>query len=93
VTTGVELSAPGEAFAQAPHYLLDTRLMIAWARALAEAGELDKARHLAQRLREFHNPQADDFFAPCDVADDAAAPKPFQCEPPARVPAWREFVR
>jgi hypothetical protein len=93
VTTGVDLSTPGQAFAQAPHYLLDTRLMIAWARALAEAGELDKARHLAQRLREFHNPQADEFFAPCDAPPDEAAARPFQCGAPARVPAWREFLR
>ena len=43
------------AFERAPHYLLDTRLMMAWAKALAERGELDKARYLAARLREFRN--------------------------------------
>jgi hypothetical protein len=93
VTTGDDPSATGEDFALAPHYLLDTRLMIAWAGALADAGQLDKARHLAQRLREFHNPQADEFFAPCAAPRDEASPKPFQCEAPARVPAWREFLR
>ena len=47
--------------------------MIAWARRWHEAGEMDKARHLAQRLREFRNPQADEFFAVCDDAATAAA--------------------
>ena len=47
------------AFERAPHYLLDTRLMMAWAKALAERGEIDKARHVAARLREFRNDQAD----------------------------------
>ncbi len=67
VDDGVAASDP--AFEEAPHYLLDTRLMIAWAQALARAGELDKARHLAQRLREFRNPQADDFFDACDAVE------------------------
>ena len=58
------LDAPN--FHDAPHYLMDTRLMIAWARALAAAGQEDKARHLAQRLREFRNPAAAEFFAPCE---------------------------
>jgi O-antigen ligase len=54
-----------ESFERSPHYLLDARLMIAWAKALDEQGETDKARHLAARLREFHNEQADEFFAAC----------------------------
>ena len=91
-TVNDALPADDHAFAEAPHYLLDTRLMIAWAEALARAGELDKARHIAQRLREFRNPQADAFFAPCDTAD-AASPRPFQCEAPAVEPSWRDFLR
>ena len=97
------VAASDPAFALAPHYLMDTRLMIAWAKALARAGELDKARHLAQRLREFRNPLADEFFAECDavvvevdpvpeVAPTQAAP-PFQCQPPASPPDWRDFLR
>ena len=86
------MPAADPAFEQAPHYLMDTRLMIAWARALARAGELDKARHLAQRLREFRNPQSDDFFAPCDAPEASGAP-PFQCQPPATPPAWRDYLR
>jgi hypothetical protein len=55
-----------EAFDRAPHYLLDSRLMEAWARALAERGETDKARWIADRLREFRNESEEDFFAACD---------------------------
>jgi hypothetical protein len=77
---------------EAPHYLLDTRLMIAWAQALARAGELDKARHLAQRLREFRNPQADEFFEACDTPD-GSEPPPFQCQPPDSAPHWRDYLR
>ncbi|MBC7954807.1 MAG: polymerase, partial [Cytophagales bacterium] len=84
---------PGHAlkpFERATHYLLDTRLMVAWAKALARQGELDNARFIAARLREFRNPAADDFFAACKAA---AASAPFQCEAPGRQPDWREFVR
>jgi O-antigen ligase len=86
-------------FERATHYLLDTRLMMAWARALAQQGDLDAARTVAARLREFRNPGARDFFAPCAAAgaasspDGAASAAPFQCAPPARVPDWREFQR
>lgn len=91
-TTDERIAASAPAFAEAPHYLMDTRLMIAWAQALARAGELDKARHLAQRLREFRNPQADEFFAPCDEVP-AQEPRPFQCEAPAVAPSWRDYLR
>jgi hypothetical protein len=90
-TTDERIAASAPAFDEAPHYLMDTRLMIAWAQALARAGELDKARHLAQRLREFRNPQAEEFFAPCDEVP-AQEPRPFQCEPPVVAPSWRDYL-
>jgi O-antigen ligase len=77
------------ALQRASHYLLDTRLMTAWAVAYAERGDLDRARHLAERLREFNNPASATFFAPCQPA---AASAPFQCAPPARTLDWRDFV-
>ncbi len=82
------------AFARASHHLLDTRLMIAWAQALAQSGrsgDLDRARHLAARLREFRNPAADDFFAPCADPALATSAAPFQCQAPERVYGWRDF--
>jgi O-antigen ligase len=88
------------AFTRAPHYLLDTRLMAAWAKAFEERGEHDKARWIAARLREFRNENAQEFFAPCNAAPaanaaapaSAAAPKmPFQCTPPARSFRFEDF--
>jgi len=78
------------AFRRAPHQLLDVRLMIAWAQALAAEGEIDKARWLAARIREFRNPGADEFFAPCQQPEQAALA--FQCQPPRREVHWREFT-
>jgi O-antigen ligase len=86
-------------FASAPHYLLDSRLLIAWAKALDAHGETDKARHIAARLKEFHNPSADEFFAPCNkaqapskvaAAEDKALP--FQCQAPTRVYRYEDFL-
>jgi len=79
-------------FERATHYLLDTRLMMAWSRALAAAGRTDEARAVAQRLREFRNPQAEDYFEPCDQPE-TGGPLPYQCQPPQRTPGWREFLR
>lgn len=76
------------AFGVAPYYLLDTRLMIAWAQALAGRGDLDRARHIVQRLREFHRPESAEFLAPCA---GAPSPRPWQCDPPSRAVDWREF--
>jgi hypothetical protein len=78
------------AFARAPHSLLDTRLMMAWASYLAERGETDRARWLAQRLREFRNPDADAFFAVCAGPDAATT---FPCQPPQSAHDWREFLQ
>ena len=65
---------PGEAmsaFKSAPHYLLDSRLMMAWAKALDENREPDKARYVAARLKEFRNEQAEEFFEPCAAPGSA----------------------
>ena len=78
------------AFKRAPHYLLDARLMMAWAKALDEAGETDKARYVAQRLKEFRNEQAAEFFAPCQEPVPQAD-KPFQCQQPARPLGYEDF--
>ncbi len=90
ITTIEHPSEAWDAFRRAPHYLLDTRLMMAWAKAFAERGDLERARHIAQRLREFHNPQSDEFFAACDDLE-AAQERPFQCDPPSKAMDWRDF--
>ncbi|MGD9831489.1 MAG: Wzy polymerase domain-containing protein, partial [Piscinibacter sp.] len=90
-TSSPQPSLQMPSFARATHYLLDTRIMMAWAKALAESGEIDKARHLAARLREFRNPLSTEFFAECDKAVPAGVAKPFQCEPPQRRYDYTDF--
>jgi O-antigen ligase len=80
-----------DSFQRASHYLLDARLMLAWAKALHESGDTQRARYLAQRLREFKHPLAQDFFAVCDAASPAKQPKPYQCEAPTAKLDFRDF--
>lgn len=75
----------------AKHFLLDTRLMTAWSQALADSGDVERARHIAARLREFRNPASKAFFAPCDAGLPPSSPPPFQCTPPAAVMDDRDF--
>lgn len=81
-----------DSFDQATHFLLDTRLMVAWARAWHALGDEDRALHLAQRLREFHNPASEEFFQPCAqaVTEPATA---FPCASPSHELTWTDFVR
>lgn len=91
VTTPGQLIDPVTAFARASHYLLDARLMMAWANAVAAFGDIDKASYLAARLAEFRNEQADAFFAPCDAPPKEGEAAPFQCEAPQRALTYRDF--
>jgi O-antigen ligase len=90
-TTEIAPALRAQAFDGATHYLLDTRLTLAWAQALAARGEIDKARHLAARLREFRNPLSADFLALCESAEKPSSP-PFQCQAASREFHWREFL-
>ncbi len=90
-TTAEHPSTEMASFARAPHYLLDTRIMIAWATALDETGQTDKARHLAARLREFRNPLAEEFFAACAKPAPTDGKPPFQCEAPQRSYDYTDF--
>ena len=94
-----------DAFAGATHNLLDARLMEAWAKALEQTGDTERARYVAQRLKEFRNPQSEEFFAPCAEAQPGASPAdaapgagstaaaalPFQCSPPTRTFRYEDF--
>ena len=79
-TTALHPSQVMPAFREASYFLLDTRLMTAWAKAYAEAGDLGRARHLAARLREFRNEASRPFFAPCAEVAEHTSPAPFQCD-------------
>ena len=98
-TTSEHPAQAMRSFLSATHYLLDSRLMIAWAKALNEAGDTEHARFVAQRLREFRNDGATSFFAPCAEAaasgaspdKSAAAALPFQCLAPQRGFGYEDF--
>ncbi|WP_119354199.1 PglL family O-oligosaccharyltransferase [Azohydromonas sediminis] len=91
-TTAQRPSQALPAFERAAYHLLDARLLGAWARALDEAGDTERARHVAARLREFRRPEAQAFFKDCDAAP-AGAPAPFPCAAPTRPLTWRDFER
>ena len=81
-----------EAARRTGHHLIDTRLLMAWAKSLNAVGETDKARYLVQRLREFRNTASEEWLNECDeVAQLGAAAKPFQCEAPSREYGFREL--
>jgi O-antigen ligase len=89
-TTADRPSEEMAAFRRATHYLLDTRLMMAWANAMAEAGQLEHARYLAQRLREFRNEQSEEYFSVCNTTRKGE-PLPYQCVPPTLSLSYRSF--
>ncbi|MFM2347836.1 MAG: hypothetical protein RL654_2589 [Pseudomonadota bacterium] len=76
-----------DAFDRPLHHLADTRLMMAYARALEGRGETARAAHVAARLREFRNPASADFFSVCDAPGSDRRPTPFQCLPDPALPA------
>lgn len=84
-------STAWKAFRRAPHLLLDTRLMMAWAKAYAEKGDVERARYIADRLREFRNPDSAEFFAECEKPRSAGVPEPFQCKPATRQFTYQDF--
>ncbi len=90
-TTAEHPSTIMKVFRRAPHLLLDTRLMMAWAKAYAEKGDVERARYLTERLREFRNPDSVEFFAMCDKPFAAGEPKPFQCTPSTRHFTYEDF--
>jgi O-antigen ligase len=91
VTTFKEPDRVLEDFRRPVHFLLDARLMQAWAEALAAAGDVDRGRWVAQRLAEFHRPQSQAFFAPCADPAKAGESRPFQCEAPLKRYSFEDF--
>jgi O-antigen ligase len=75
-------------FSRASHRLIDPLLMINWAYRLAARGDVDRARWIAQRLREFSWVDTAHFFAPCQDAASTA----FQCQWPVGNHVWRDFA-
>lgn len=75
---------------QTAHNLIDARLMKDWAESLNALGDVDRARYVAARLREFHNAAVADWFAECDQSEARDA-LPFQCTAPQREYGFREM--
>lgn len=67
--------------------LVDARLLMHWSRSLEAIGDLEGARYVADRLREFRNPTGDTWFESCE--DAASAPHMPQCQPASGVLDWR----
>ena len=81
-----------EATRRTAHQLIDTRLMMAWAKSLHASGDTDRARYVVQRLREFRNKQAEDWLTECEEPEVRALQSPpFQCEGPSRDYDFREM--
>lgn len=66
--------------------LIDARLLKHWAQSLAQTGDVEAARYLVDRLREFRNPIGDEWLAECEMAASASA---FPCQPASSVIDWR----
>ncbi len=72
--------------------LVDARLLKHWSQSLEVTGDVDGARYLADRLREFRNPTGDEWFAACARAAEAAsAPAMPQCQPVQQAHDWMSF--
>lgn len=67
--------------------LVDARLLMHWSRSLEATGDLQGARYVADRLREFRNPTGDTWFESCE--DAASAPRMPQCQPASGGVDWR----
>ena len=93
VTSGVTPGNAQPAFDRATHYLLDSRLMTAWARHLSATGQVEKAQHVAQQLREFGKADTAAFFDPCLAPAAPISSLPFQCSEPTQATPWRAFLR
>ncbi|MCH2241624.1 MAG: hypothetical protein MK041_06770, partial [Aquabacterium sp.] len=87
-----EPSPPLSAFDRPLHHLIDARLMVAYAKALAAHGQLDKARFVADRLREFRRFADEPFLDVCAEPPEDEDEIPFQCLPyEGRPMDWRDF--
>ncbi|MBL8275404.1 MAG: O-antigen ligase C-terminal domain-containing protein [Pelomonas sp.] len=69
--------------------LIDARLLMHWSQSLQATGDVEGARFLADRLREFRNPTGDTWFERCQ--DATSAPAMPQCTPASGVRDWRSL--
>lgn len=73
------------------HNLIDVRLMMSWSQSLQASGDVDRARYVAQRLREFHpTGAAADWLQRCETVGPTD-PRPLQCDPPQQPYRWQQM--
>lgn len=80
-----------EPYKTATRQVLDMRLLISWALAMEETGHLDKARYLAQRVKDFNDPVAQQFFDACRDPKRGIA-LPWQCTSPSGHYTYADFL-
>ncbi|MEO6280221.1 Wzy polymerase domain-containing protein [Roseateles sp.] len=71
--------------------LVDARLLMHWSRSLEATGDVEGARYVADRLREFRSETGDRWFESCvgPATMPAAPPAMVQCQPASAVVDWR----
>lgn len=89
VTTAPRPSEVFGRFERPLQHLIDARLMIAYAKALHEGGEDDRALYVVHRLREFRHRLGRDFLAVCEPPE---APG-FPCGPQPQGLSWRDLAK
>jgi O-antigen ligase len=87
-TPGVSKSNVELGFSRATHMVLDSRMLLAWAKYLVTLGKEDQARWLLQRMREFRTTEVIGYFQSCNNSANSL----FQCEVPLTTHSWREFA-
>lgn len=73
------------------HNISDESTMMAWANALLVSGDPDRARYVAQRLREFNLPRSQRWFSECEKLSPDGKSRPYQCDAPRRQYSYREM--
>lgn len=90
----VESTDPADAVSaahRAAHMLLIVKIMMPYANALHATGDTERARYVAQRLKEFPSAESQEYFAPCEDTSLTAAHRPYQCFAPQRKFTFEDF--
>ncbi|WIT13133.1 Wzy polymerase domain-containing protein [Paucibacter sediminis] len=77
---------------RAAHLVVDARLLIAWAEALEAAGDIDRARYLVARLREFQAPEAKEWLRRCEAPKDSEKGAIGLCDGSSKTFTYRDFL-
>jgi len=80
-----------DAARRSAHNISDESTLMAWANALLVSGDPDRARYVAQRLREFNLPRSQKWFSECEQLSPDSKVRPYQCDPPRRQYSYREM--